>query len=217
MADDVPIVIADDHPFFRHGVRRVLDQSSSLKVVAEASDGLSALEYVRTLKPRIAILDIGLPKMDGITLMRSIRREAIPVDIIFLTVSNDEAIFEQAIALGAKGYLLKDCTDGELLQCIAAVASGHHYTSPAMTTYLVRKTRQMDDFAERLPRLRLLTPQERAVLRHIAQDKTSKDIAQEMGIALKTVDSHRANICRKLELRGQHVLTRFAARHRREI
>jgi DNA-binding NarL/FixJ family response regulator len=217
VADETRIVVAEDHPFFRDGVRRALDNVPSLRVIAEAADGLIALGQIRALKPDMAIMDIGLPKMDGVTIVRTIRQERIPLEFIFLTICSDEEIFEAAIELDVKGYLLKECTDAELLRCIAAVSSGHHYTSPAMTTYLVNKTRQVERFAGTRPGLRLLSQQERTILRQIAQDMTSKEIAEEMGIAVKTVDAHRSNICRKLELRGQHVLSRFAARHRTEI
>jgi DNA-binding NarL/FixJ family response regulator len=217
VGEEIRIVIAEDHPFFRDGLRRVLEKAESVKVVAEASDGLTALEHVRSLRPDIAILDIGLPRMNGFALLRKVREERIPVEIVFLTIHDDEDMFEEALELAVKGYLLKDCTESELLRCITAVASGQHYTSPSMTTYLVKKTHLVERFAKQTPGLGLLTPQERAILRRIAQEKSSKQIAQEMGIARKTVDTHRSNICRKLEVRGQHVLTRFAARHRTEI
>ena len=217
MSDEIRIVIAEDHPFFRDGLRQALAHSRRFTVVAEASDGLTALEHVRSLRPDVAIVDIQLPKLNGVALVRSIRQEQIPVEIVFLTICDDEETFEEALALGVKGYLLKDCTESEVLRCLDAVSARQHYTTPAMTTYLVNKTRGVAQFAEKVPGLRLLTPHERAILRGIARDKTSKEIAKEMGIAQKTVDAHRSNICRKLELRGQHVLSRFAARHRTEI
>jgi two-component system nitrate/nitrite response regulator NarL len=123
-------------------------------------------------------------------------------------------MFEAALELDVRGYLLKDCTDAEMVRCIGAVAAGQHYTSPSMTTYLVNKTQRVDRFEQQTPGLRLLTPQERIILRKIALDKTSKEIAEEMGITRKTVETHRSSICRKLDIHGQHVLARFAARHR---
>ena len=217
MADDIRIVFGEDHPFFRDGLRRALEGVRGFQVVAEATDGVSVLEHVRSLKPDVAILDIGLPRMNGFAVVRTLRAEQLPVEVIFLTIHDDEAMFEEALELGVKGYLLKDCTDAELLRCISAVASGQHYTSPSMTTYLVKKTRRVERFVQETPGLRLLTPQERAILRLIAQEKTSKEIAQEMGVARKTVDAHRSNICRKLEIHGQHVLSKFAVRHRAEL
>jgi DNA-binding NarL/FixJ family response regulator len=217
VSEEIRIVIAEDHPFFRDGLRRALENSRSFDVVGEAADGLTALDQVRSLRPDVAILDIRLPKLNGVALVRNIRQEQIPVEIVFLTICDDEEMFEEAIALGVKGYLLKDCTESEVLRCLDAVSSGQHYTTPAMTTYLVNKTRRVAQFTEKIAGLRLLTPQERAILKEIAHEKTSKEIAQAMGITQKTVDTHRSNICRKLEIHGQHVLSRFAARHRTEI
>jgi DNA-binding NarL/FixJ family response regulator len=217
MDERIRVVIAEDHPFFREGMRLALGKAETLDIVAEASDGLTALEHLRLLRPAIAILDISLPRMNGFDVVRTVRQEQIPVEIVFLTRHDDEEMFEAALQLGVKGYLLKDCTDTELLRCITAVSSGQHYASPSMTSYLVRKTQRIEHFAEQVPGLGLLTPHERTILRLIAQEKSSKEIARELGIARKTVDSHRSNICRKLEIAGQHALTRFAARHRLEI
>ena len=117
----------------------------------------------------MAILDIGLPRMNGFAVVRKLREERIPVEIVFLTIHDDEDMFEAALELDVKGYLLKDCTDAELLRCISAVSSGQHYTSPSMTTYLVKKTQRVERFEQQTPGLRLLTPQERTILRLIAQ------------------------------------------------
>jgi len=217
MSEEIHIVIAEDHPFFRDGLRRALDRTPSLHVVAEAADGMAALEHIRTLKPEVAILDIGLPRLDGVAVARRIREEQIPVEIVFLTISDDREVFEEALNLGVKGYLLKDSTEAELLRCVTAVASGQHYMSPSMTSYLVDKVRQTERFVRQTPGLERLTPQELAILRRIADGKTSKEIAQHLGISAKTVDAHRASICNKLEIHGQHALSRFATRHRSEI
>ena len=217
MADQIRIVIAEDHPFFRDGLRRALEKCDGFQVVAETADGPAALEQIRSLRPDVAILDIGLPRLNGFAVVRALREAHVPVAVVFLTVHDDESMFEAALELDVRGYLLKDCTGAEIVRCIGAVASGRHYTSPSMTTYLVNKTHRVGRFEQQTPGLRLLTPQERIILRLIARDKTSKDIAHEMGIARKTVDAHRSSICRKLDIHGQHVLARFAARHRADL
>src|SRR5260221_1623124 len=152
------VVIAEDHPFFRDGLRNALESSDSVNIVAEAGDGVTALEHIRLLRPDVAIVDIGLPKMNGVALVRKVRQEQIPAEIIFLTICDDDEMFEEAIDLDVKGYLLKDCTPEELRRCIAAVSTGQHYTSPSMTTYLVKKMRRVEQFAATLRGLRLLTP-----------------------------------------------------------
>ena len=189
MTEPIRVVIAEDHPFFRDGLRRALDKSDAFQVVAEAADGAAALDLIRSLEPDVAILDIGLPRLNGFAVVRTLREERRPVAVVFLTVHDDEAMFEAALELDVRGYLLKDCTDSEIARCISAVAAGQHYASPSMTTYLVNKTHRVERFEQQTAGLQLLTPQERTILGKIARDKTSKEIAQEMGIARKTVDA----------------------------
>lgn len=214
MADRLRIVVAEDHPFFRDGLTRALERDATLEIVGEAADGVSALAQIRALGPDVAILDIGLPDMDGCAVVKRIREERLPVEIIFLTISDDRDIFDQALEWGVKGYLLKDCTAEEIVRCVRAVARGQHFASPAMTTFLVERTQRIERFTRNLPGLTSLTPQERAILKRIAQGKRSKEIADDLGIAPKTVDAHRSNICRKLEVHGNHALSRFAVMHR---
>ena len=217
MSDEIRIVIAEDHPFFRDGLRSALTAVRTFRLVGEAGDGEAALDRIRELEPEIAILDIGLPRLDGVAVVRQLRQLQLPVEVVFLTVHDDEEMFEEALDLGVRGYLLKDCTAAEIVRCVDAVAAGQHYAAPAMTSYLVAKTRRIERFAGKIPGLDLLTPHERTILRRIAQEKTSKEIAQELGIAPKTVDTHRSNICAKLNIHGKHVLSRFGVRHRAEL
>jgi DNA-binding NarL/FixJ family response regulator len=217
MAGEVRIVIAEDHPFFRDGLKRALESEPGFTVVAEAGDGPTALEAIRTLSPHVAILDIGLPVMVGCAVVRAIRDERLRVEIAFLTIADDGELFEKALEWDVKGYMLKDCTDADIVRCVRAVSQGQHFTCPAMTTYLVNKTRRIESFVREAPGLKRLTRQEQAILALVARDKTSKEIAEEIGIAQKTVDAHRSNICRKLEIHGNHALSRFAMRHRHEL
>lgn len=213
----IRIVIAEDHPFFRDGLRNALLGDQRWHIVAEAADGASALQSIQALKPDVAILDISLPEMDGCAVARRIRQVGVPVEIIFVTIHDDEDMFEEALDLDVKGYLLKDCTASELVRCVESVAAGQHYASPAMATFLSNKARGLKSLTGKVAGLALLSPRERAILRRIAHDRTTKEIAQEMGIAPKTVDAHRSNICTKLDLHGNHVLRRFAIQHREEL
>ena len=210
---DVRIVLAEDHPLFRDGLRRALGQDG-LVVVGEAEDGRRALELIRSQKPHVAMLDIGLPELDGCAVARTIRQERLPVEIAFLTVCDEVEIFEQALEWDVKGYLLKDATAAEIARCVRSIAAGQNFVSPAMATYLVNRTRRIERFARAVPAIQRLTAQERAILVRIAQHMASKEIAAELGISPKTVDTHRANICQKLDLHGNHVLSRFAWQHR---
>ena len=213
---EVRIVIAEDHPLFRDGLRSALGQDG-LVVVGEASDGRRALELIRSLIPDVAMLDIGLPELDGCAVARTVREERLPVELVFLTVCDEIEVFEQALEWDVKGYLLKDATADEIARCVRTVAAGQNFVSPAMATYLVQRTRRIERFVRAVPGLQRLTAQERAILKRIAQHMASKEIAAEMGISPKTVDAHRANICQKLDLHGNHVLSRFAWQYRDAI
>ena len=208
MDDGKQILIADDEPAVRDRVRRALEAHPRLHVVAEATNGAEAWEQVRRLRPDIAIVDIGMPEMDGMALARRIRHAGLPVDVIFLTVCAEKAMFDAAIALGMKGYLLKHYTGDEILSCVEAVAAGELCASPPVVTHIVERIQGQ---AERAPdAATTLTLQERAILRRIRQQKSSKEIAAQMGLSVRTIETHRSNICRKLGIQGNYGLNRYA-------
>jgi DNA-binding NarL/FixJ family response regulator len=210
MSDIKRIVIADDEAEVRQRVRRALDKSPRLQVVGEAENGAEAWECVTRLQPDIAIVDIGMPVMDGMALARRMRHAGLAVDVIFLTVCAEKAMFDAAIALGMKGYLLKHYTGDEILTCVEAVAAGELCASPPVVTHIVER---IQGRAERAPDVAIdLTFQERAILRRIRQHKSSKEIASQMGISVRTVETHRSNICKKLGIQGNYGLNRYARR-----
>jgi DNA-binding NarL/FixJ family response regulator len=213
----VRVFIADDHPIVRQGLRVSIDAEPSMTVVAEAADGAQALETIRATKPDIAVLDIDMPGTDGFMVARTIRNEGLAVAIIFLTVHREEDFFAEALNLGARGYVLKDSAATDIVAGIKAVAAGEHYTSPAMTTALVQRTRRVADRGARPPSIDDLTPTERRILKLIGEYKTSREIADELCVSARTVDTHRTNICTKLEIRGSHGLMKFALTHRAEL
>ena len=217
MTEPVRVVIAEDHPVFRDGLRSALASAEDLRVVGEAANGVDALDLVRSQRPDVAVLDIGLPGLDGCAVARQVRQDGLPVELVFLTVCDDAVMFDQALEWNVKGYLLKDASAADILRCVRTVAGGQHFASPAMMTYLVERTQRARAFAGQVPALQQLTPLERAILVRISQGCRSKEIASELGIAPKTVDAHRLNICRKLELHGNHTLTRFAVQHRDKL
>jgi DNA-binding NarL/FixJ family response regulator len=211
------ILIADDHPIVRQGLRLTIERESDLKVVAEASDGLDALERIQSLAPKIAILDLEMPNLDGIGVMREISRRHLPVKTIFLTIYRDEGAFNQALELGANGYVLKDSAVTDIIGAIRGVAAGHNYLSPAMTTYLISRRNRAAALARHIPNLSALTTAERHILVLISEYKTSTAIAAELHISPRTVESHRSNICNKLDIHGRHALMKFALTHRSEL
>jgi DNA-binding NarL/FixJ family response regulator len=210
MSEGIRILIADDEPEVRRVVRRALERSPRLHVVAEAPDGVKAWEYVKDLKPDIAIIDIGMPEMDGMALARRIRKERLPVNIIFLTVCEEKEMVDAALELGMKGYLLKHYTGDEILKSVEAVAAGEHCASPPVVSHMIRERQRRTQQPPGAGVIDDLTLQERAILRRIAQHKSSKEIASEMGISVRTVDTHRSNICKKLGIHGNYGLSRYA-------
>lgn len=217
MKPEIRIVIADDHPIFRRGLRSVIETDQQLKIVAEAEDGEAALEQIQILRPEIAILDMEMPNRDGFEVMQEIQEKKLPVAVIFLTMYKDERFFNTALDRGAKGYVLKDSAVNDIIAGIKAVAAGQHFISPQLSTYLLNRRTRAISLIEQKPGLNDLTPTERQVLRLIAVNKTSKQIADELFIAVRTVEKHRANVCEKLDLRGSHALLSFALEHKSEL
>jgi DNA-binding NarL/FixJ family response regulator len=158
-----------------------------------------------------------MPVMSGFDVARALREKGIPTAIIFLTIHREEDFFNEALDLGAQGYVLKDSAASDIVTGIKAVADGQHFTSPAMTSYLINRGRRAAEFRRGKPTLNDLTPTERQVLRLIADYKTSKEIADELGVSHRTIETHRANISAKLELRGSHSLMKFALSHKSEL
>jgi two-component system, NarL family, response regulator DegU len=214
---EIRIVIADDHPIFRKGLRGTIETDPTLKIVAEAEDGEQALELIQTLRPEIAILDMEMPHKDGFEVIQEIQEKKLPVSVIFLTMYKDERFFNTAMNRGAKGYVLKESAVNDIITAIKSVASGNHFISPLLSTYLLNRHQRAASLTVQKPGLSNLTPAEREVLRLIAANKTSKQIAGELFIAVRTVEKHRANISEKLELRGSHALLNFALEHKSEL
>ena len=217
MSDEIQIIIADDHPIVRSGLRQIIDIDPHLKVVAEANDGEEAIRKIEELHPKVVVLDIDMPKLDGFGVAREISKRKLPVEIVFLTIHKAEDLFNDAMDLGAKGYLLKESAITEIVDSIKAVASGNHYLSPAISSYLMRRKTKAEDLIKEKPSLDTLTPTERRILLLIAADKTSKEIAAELFIHYRTVENHRTNICQKLGIRGHNALLKFALQHKSQL
>jgi DNA-binding NarL/FixJ family response regulator len=217
MSLEITVLVADDHPIVRQGLRQAIEKEKDFKIVAEAADGRTALEQIQALAPEIAILDVDMPKLDGFGVLRELVTRSSPVKVIFLTIHCEEEFFHQAVALGAAGYVLKDSAVTDIVNGIRAVASGHRYTSPAMTSYLMARRGRAAALTRQKPSLDDLTPTERRILLLIADYKTSTEIAKDLFISPRTVETHRTNICNKLDLHGKHALMKFALSHRHEL
>lgn len=215
MADSIRILIADDHPIVRHGLRQSIEEEADFEIVAEAGDGRMALRLIEELKPQVAILDIAMPELDGFAVAGEVSKQGLAVELIFLTAHREAALLDRALELGVKGYVLKESVMSDIVSGIRAVAAGQHYTSPLMTSYLV--SRRSTDRSPQPPGLKELTPAELRILKLIAEGKSSKAIAEGLFISYYTVETHRKNICEKLGLHGSHALVRFALEHKTEL
>ncbi len=217
MKPETRILIADDHPIFREGLRKVIERDKDLVVVAEAEDGEEALAQLAALKPDVAILDLDMPKRDGFGVAQALKAQAAPIAIIFLTMHKDEGLFNAALDLGVKGYVLKDSAISDMRQAIRAVRAGQPFISPQLSGYLMNRHTRAADLVQQKPALSQLTPTELRVLRLIAEDQTTRAIADTLCVSIRTIETHRANISQKLDLHGAHALLKFALEHKSEL
>jgi len=214
MDDEIRVIIADDHPLMRKGLRLSIDEDPDLTVVGEAADGEMALSLITGLQPHIALLDIEMPKLDGLGVAREMIKRGLKTEIIFLTFHSNQDLFRSAMDIGSKGYILKDSAVQEVVAGIRAVASGRPYLSSAITANLLQKRDEPEKSSQVLTSN--LTPTERRIMQLIANGKTSKEIGAELSIHYRTVENHRTNICRKLELEGEgaNALLRFVLQNK---
>ena len=217
MPQTLRIIVADDHPIFRAGLRQVLANDRHIEVVAEVADGLEALREIRARRPHLAVLDFDLPQRTGLDIARELRRERLTAQVVILTGHREASLFEEAIAAGVRGYVLKDNAATDLLQCLRTVAGGGTFLSPTFSNYLLRRGQRTEALREQVRGLDALSPAERRVLRLIALNKTTKEIAQELFLSPSTIETHRKNICAKLDLHGPNKLRQFAIEHRAEL
>lgn len=198
-------------------MRQTIEAETSFEVIGEAADGKHALGLIAQHQPQIAILDVTMPELGGFEVAGEIRRLKLDVAIVFLTMHKDKNLFNKALDLGARGYVLKDGALDEIVDALNAVAQGRPFVSAALSGYLVQRMDRIGLLAQQVPGLNDLTPTEKRILKLIAQYKTSKEIAEELHIHYRTVDNHRTNISAKLGLQGSHALLKFAVEHQAEL
>jgi DNA-binding NarL/FixJ family response regulator len=204
----IRVLLADDHTILRKGVRMLLESESDIEVVGEARNGREAIERARTLKPDIVIMDVSMPELNGIESTRRICDESPHPSVIALSMHKDSVYVREILRAGARGYLLKDSEDDDLIRAIRAVYRGEAFLSPAvsdavLTDYRKHVTNPVD----------LLTSREREVLAMIAEGKTNKEIAVALNLSVYTVESHRGSVMEKLNLHSTGDIVRFALRN----
>jgi len=210
MGDLIEVLLADDHPVVRRGLKSTIEEDSRLRVIAEAADGTEALRKIIELKPAVAIVDIDMPGLNGLGVARELAAQAIDTRIIFMTFHANEDLMRAAMDVGGKGYLLKGSETDEVAAAIHAVVAGRTYIGSTMATVLLK---QAMDTSQQLD-ISVLTPTEKKILRLIADGLSSKEIGDVLSIHYRTVENHRTNMCRKLNIEGANALARFALQHR---
>ena len=208
----IRVLLADDHKLIRAGLRLVVDQQPDLSVVGEADDGRQAVELAKSLKPNVVVMDIGMPNLNGIEAARQIGGMDPGAAVVMLSMHSDESYVLRALSAGARAYLLKDSATTDLVQAIHAVAEGKSFFSPAVSKVLLQ------DYMRKLRRsgaedsYDLLSPREREVLQLIAEGKSNKEVASLLNLSVYTVETHRAKIMQKLNLKGVPELILYAVR-----
>lgn len=219
MSAEIRVVLADDHPLFRRGLVEMLAEEPDLVLAGEASDGVEALSLIESIRPDAAVLDIDMPRMNGVEVVKEMRSRGISTAVVFLTVHEEREYFEHALSLNVRGYVLKDSAPEEIAAALRQVSQGGAYVSPRLSAHLMPRrpgsppARDEDD-ATPVDRL---SPAERRVLRLVAEYLTSREIAERLHISLRTVETHRANIAAKVGLRGSHALMKFALENRSRL
>jgi two-component system, NarL family, response regulator DegU len=213
MSDIRTVVIADDHPLFRAGVRQALENAGSVRVAGEAADGEEALRLITELKPDCAVLDIQMPLMTGLEIARRAEHMNLGTKIILLTMIDDRKIFLDAIECGVLGYVLKDSAVTEITRAIDSATAGKHYISPSLSGLLVDNKRH----GKVPPGLNDLTQTELRILRLLADLKSNQEIADELFISKRTVENHKVNMSRKLHLDATNALLKLALKHKSEL
>lgn len=206
------VLLADDHKLIRSGLRLIVDQHPEFTVVGEADDGRQAVALVETLKPDVVVMDIGMPRLNGIEAAGQITKAHPETAVVMLSMHSDEGYVLRALKAGARGYLLKDSAEADLTKAISAVMEGKSFLSPAVSKVL------LEDYMRKLQRsgvedsFDLLSSREREILQLVAEGNSSKEMAALLNLSVHTVETHRANIMQKLNLRGMPELILYAVR-----
>jgi len=206
----IRILLTDDHTLFRQGIRTLLSAESDLEIVGEAANGAEAVEKVTEFRPDVVLMDIGMPGLSSFEATRQIKKLRPDTKILFLTMYDDEDYLVQCMEVGASGYVLKDSPAQQLLAALRDVYRGGSYLSPRMLSQLVDDFRSRIKTAHRQPRFATLTAREKEILKLLAEGQSVKEIAADLNLSVKTVEAHKFNLMRKLDIHNKAHLVQYA-------
>lgn len=208
-SESTTIVVADDHQVVREGLRALLEAEKDFNVVGEAGDGLQAISRVETLSPSVLLLDLMMPGLNGLDVVRQVRKVAPRTQVVILSMYADEAYVLEALSHGAAGYVLKDSSSDDLIHAVREAAAGRRYLSPPLSDRAIAAYQEKAKAAV-FDRYETLTARERAVLHLAAEGHTNAEVAARLGISARTAETHRSNLMHKLDLHTQVDLLRYA-------
>jgi DNA-binding NarL/FixJ family response regulator len=206
----IRILLADDHTLFRQGIRTLIAAEADMEVIGEAPNGGDAVDRANELKPDVVLMDIGMPGLSSFEATRQIKKNRPECKVLFLTMYDDEDYLVEGMEVGAAGYVLKDSPAQQLIAAVRDVIRGGSYLSPRMLSQLVDDFRSRIKSANRLPRFATLTTREREVLKMLAEGQSVKEIACDLNLSVKTVEAHKFNLMRKLDIHNKAQLVQYA-------
>ena len=206
----IRILVADDHTLFRQGVKTLIGVEQDMEVVGEACNGTEAADKATELRPDVVLMDIGMPGPSSFEVTRQIKRNRPDTKVLFLTMYDDEDYLVESMEVGANGYVLKDSPAAQLVSAVRDVHRGGSFLSPRMLSQLVDDFRTRIKSADRLPRFATLTPREKEVLKMLAEGNSVKEVACQLNLSVKTVEAHKFNLMRKLDIHNKAQLVQYA-------
>jgi two-component system response regulator NreC len=206
----IKVLLADDHTLFRQGIKNLLASEPDVEVVAEVSNAGDAMEKTAELRPDVVLMDIGMPGFSSFEATRQIKKDRPETKVLFLTMYDDEDYLVEGMEVGGNGYVLKDCPAPQLLAAIHDVQRGGSYLSPRMLSQLVDDFRSRVKSSARMPRFATLTSREKEVLKMLAEGQSVKEVACTLNLSVKTVEAHKFNLMRKLDIHNKAQLVQYA-------
>jgi DNA-binding NarL/FixJ family response regulator len=210
----VRILVVDDHAIVRRGIRALLESRADWEVCGEASTGRDAVEQCRRLRPHVVVMDLSLPDLNGLEATRQILKETTNTEVLVLTMHHSEELAREVLRAGARGYVLKSDADENLIAAIDSLRRHKPFLTSAVTEFVLESYVRRGDSPKDELAPALLTPREREIIQIVAEGRSSKEAASNLGLSVKTVESHRANIMKKLRLRSVSDLVRYAIRNK---